>query len=337
MNRNSNIELIRIVAMIMILMLHGIFREIGEPSIIEANESPFKTVGYLFLNMLCLCSVNLYVLISGWFGIQVRKTGLLKFLFQCIFVLSFMYVLGLVLGLTEFSIGGLLECILIGDRAWFVKAYLALYILSPVLNKFCEISSEKQFKLLLIGFFTFQTVFGAFSSSASFINRGFSCFSFVGLYLLARYFKLYGRNLYKYGFSLFILSLIGSVIWYYIPLRFGILRLSYMSSSYVSPLIITEALGILLYFATRKPYTSSIINFFAASSFTVYLCHDCNTWTQKEYTTIATNILENYSGINYALMIGGFIICVYLGATILDQLRKFIWNSLNFKTAYSIR
>lgn len=51
--------------------------------------------------------------------------------------------------------------------------------------------------LVLICFFTFQTFYACFTTSATFIDRGYSTFSFIGLYLLARYIRLYGKAIIK--------------------------------------------------------------------------------------------------------------------------------------------
>lgn len=65
LNRNSNIEGLRIIAMFMILMLHVNNFSIGEPTTAEAVDAPIPTLARCVFESISLISVNLFVLISG--------------------------------------------------------------------------------------------------------------------------------------------------------------------------------------------------------------------------------------------------------------------------------
>lgn len=210
-----------------------------------------------------------------------------------------------------------------------VKAYWALFILSPVLNIYSDNSAEVLQRRILVYFFVFQTVFGAFTMSAGFIQAGFSTFSFIGLYLLARYMHQYGMRYTKYSKYIFIISIISQVLWFYIPLRIGFLRISYMSILYTSPLCITAALGLLMWFTSFKPRLNHIINFIAASCFSVYLCHICNTWTHDWFINQSKYIYDSYSGIKYLIAIFTFICSVFLLSVLIDQIRKLSWSLID--------
>ena len=74
---------------------------------------------------------------------------------------------------------------------WFIKAYLGLYIIAPVLNAFVNNAEKKAFQKVLLSFFIFQTAYSWISGGAVFFEGGYSTMSFIGLYLLARYVKLH--------------------------------------------------------------------------------------------------------------------------------------------------
>ena len=78
--RNSNIELLRIIAMVMILGLHVNFLAIGQPSTQEIVSSPIQSFIRLFAEYACIVGVNVFVLISGWFGIHYKPKGIVQFL-----------------------------------------------------------------------------------------------------------------------------------------------------------------------------------------------------------------------------------------------------------------
>lgn len=328
--RNSNIEFLRIAAMFMVLMLHVNFMSIGEPTTAEAISAPSSTFFRVFFQQTANIAVNLFVLISGWYTIKYSLKGVSRFLFQCVFLISLVYVIGLVCGLTTFNVKECLECILLESNAWFVKAYLGLYILSPVLNKYLTSTDEVTQRNVLIAFFVFQTIFGAFTMSATFIKAGYSTFSFIGLYLLANYMHRYGKVFNRYALLIYLVSIIGSVLWFYLPLRFGVMRLAYMSILYTSPCCIIAAMGLLLWVANLKIRHNRFVNYFASSCFAVFLCHACNSWTLKYFTKISSDIYNNYSGLKYLLIILLFISSVFVISVALDQLRKLVQSLLKF-------
>ncbi len=189
-SRQSNIELLRIVAMFLVLVVHADFWSIGVPTIEEYQSALIPSLtrtGFEFMAIIC---VNIFVAISGWFSIKASIRGALSFIFQCFFLTSLIYCLLLVIGRQSITLGGFRECLLLTDSLWFCKAYFALYILAPILNVYCVRANRKQFSALLIAFYIFQSTYGILGA-APFIMSGYSFFSFVGIYLSARYVRLY--------------------------------------------------------------------------------------------------------------------------------------------------
>lgn len=324
--RNSNIEILRIVAMLMILILHVDFFALGEPTTEQAVDRPMQTFSKVFFEMFALISVNLFVLISGWFTIKFSIRGLFKLFYQCVFIITLMYAVGLMTGMAMFSKDGLLECLFMSDNAWFVKSYIGLYILAPVLNSFVAQVSKKQLLITLLAFYSFQTLYGCLYYSAEWIGYGCSVFSFIGLYLLARFVRVYCVNLFKYGLWIWLGSLAIATLWYWIPLCGGHLVFSYMAYHYSSPTTITGALGLLMWMASKPQKSNRIINWVATSCFTVYLYHICNSWTTSCYTDIAGKIFYEFSDLDYLIAISVFILLVFAGGILVDQIRKYSWK-----------
>ena len=71
--------------MVMILGLHVNFLAIGGPSTQDITSSPFQSFIRLFAEYACIVGVNVFVLISGWFGIHYKPKGIVQFLFQSLF------------------------------------------------------------------------------------------------------------------------------------------------------------------------------------------------------------------------------------------------------------
>lgn len=190
--RDSNIELLRIVSMFMILLVHANFFSLGEPSSQDIISNPVDATARVVFEAACIACVDIFVLISGWFGIRPKLKGLCGIIFQCLFFLWGSYIIAIILGYSKFSANGIVGCFAATHNNWFIKAYLFLYILSPVLNIFVENAPRSLFRKTLIGFFVLQSIYGwIFPSATTYIESGYSPLSFIGLYLLARYIHVY--------------------------------------------------------------------------------------------------------------------------------------------------
>ena len=157
-HRESNMELLRIVTMLLVMIVHADFRALGCPSISDFDNDTFRTIMRFVVESLSIICVNTFVLLSGWFGIRFRFERLFEFLFQIFFFL--LIGLGIaILTVPEqaISIRGAANLFLLGEwDYWFVKCYLMMYIFAPLMNSFVEHSTEKQFRIFLILFYTFQ-------------------------------------------------------------------------------------------------------------------------------------------------------------------------------------
>lgn len=326
--RKSNIELLRILAMLMILGLHANYKSLGIPNSVDILDSPIPSFCRVSLEMICIISVNVYVLISGWFTIKASIKGICNFLFQVFFILIITYLIGIILGIEQVTLKTIAQCLVIGENAWFVKSYIALYILSPLLNKFCQTSRKRQLEAVVIGFYVFQTIWGYSSGKYDVTLNGYSTFSFIGLYLLAQYIRKYGKKLFSIGKWLFIFSMILMITTSYTALKYKIPFIGGYMMSYTNPLNIIAATGFLLIFQKIKIKTSSIINYIASSSFAVYLFQDCIGWSENLYTGLSKEIYQHYSGISYIINILGLLFLVFFLGILLDQFRKFFWRLL---------
>jgi len=326
--RNSNIEALRIVAMFLILVIHVNFFSIGEPTTEKAVTDAVPTFVSCLFQSIAYISVDLFVLISGWFGISFSIKRLATFVFQSIFVITGIYIIGLIVGYASFNETQLLECFFLSKHGWFIKAYIGLMIFSPILNCFLKYSTKNQLLVTLVCFFVFQTLYGCLTVNTQFINFGYSTFSFAGLYLLSRYVRTYCNITRKAASILLLVSFMAYFLWTYLPVRFGVMRLFYMSQNYTNPMCIAFAMSVLIV-TTRLSFRSNkVINWIAASTFAVYLCHMCNTWSANLYKQTAINIYDSYSGLSYLGHIVLFMTAVFTASIVINQPVKWLWNRI---------
>ena len=101
--RDSNIELLRIVAMILVLFLHSNYFSLGGVELYNIQTLIHPSYIRALAEQLCIICVNLYVFISGWFGIKPSIKGVLSLLFQVLFFHILISIIVLCIGAT-FSI-----------------------------------------------------------------------------------------------------------------------------------------------------------------------------------------------------------------------------------------
>lgn len=328
--RLSNIELLRIISMFGVLIVHSDFGALGYPTNSELMITPGYTIIRTVIEAFAIVAVNVFVLISGWFGINFKWEGLSKLLFQCAFFFFGIYIVLYTLGLCDISVKrGIYMCLMLSDNAWFVKSYLGMFIFAPVMNSFVKNSQREVVELFLISFFIFQCVYGWVSSGASYIADGYSAFSFMGLYMLARYVRIYKPvwscfSMHK-DFTIYALLSTISALGLLAGMYFDKFHIFAIFFRYSSPLIIGAALFLLLAFS-KFHFSSKVINKIAASCFAVYLLHFII--FSKYMSPWIRNIAENNSGIIAAGLIVITLVLFYSSAIIIDQIRLLLWNRL---------
>ena len=80
--RQSNIELLRMIAMFMILLIHANMVSLPHPTTGELISTPLPTITRYFFESFGIVGVDIFVLISGWFLINTRAKSFYSFFFQ---------------------------------------------------------------------------------------------------------------------------------------------------------------------------------------------------------------------------------------------------------------
>lgn len=267
--RDSNIELLRIISMFMILNLHSF------TSYDYYIKNDLFTVVDFYREAICISAVNLYILISGYYKIKWRKKSLFSFIFQVYFWVLGVHFFCLLVGCcTSSHIWYHLNCL--SNSYWFVTAYLLLYLLSPLLNAFCEKATNMQFNTFLIFYFTIQLYLCA--NGNPIFGRGYGVLSFIGIYLLGAKVRMVNKRFKISKITLLIIITTSIIVLKMFWLRgtFGYTMLqvkqSFLGLAYNNTIIIFLSLLIFLFFLQIK-IKSTIINTISKTVFAVYLLH----------------------------------------------------------------
>lgn len=313
--------------MFLVLIVHADFWSLGAPTAQNFVITPLNAWTRTFIEFVSIVCVNVFILISGWFGIKPSMKGFGNFLFQCLYFLCGLYILFLIMGRETFSFIGLQGCFGLTHLNWFIKAYVGLYIFSPLLNTFLRKSSKHQIEIFIISFYGFQTIYG-WTGAARFFEQGYSTISFCGLYILASYIRSY---IYRKNVTIILWGLIFFICIMMNSLAFWITQKNNISlpiDSYINPLTILASISLLLFFNGVSMKSNKIINWIAKSSFAVFLLHT-NPNVLPIYKDINVYIYDNHTGINCLLTLGLFSIFIYVLAILLDQPRRWFWSKIS--------
>ena len=323
--RDSNIELLRIIATILIIVVHAGFFALSAPTANDLSNSFNTSLIRITIESIAICAVNVFVFISGWYGIKPKLKSIANLSFQILYFTFGIYVFCLIFGYAELKFGGILSIFCLTQNGWFIRAYIGLLILVPILNLYIDNAPQKQFKFLLITFFIFQTIYGWWFGVAAFFVNGYSTLSFVGIYMLARYLNIYHKyNTIQYNTIQYIACVLTLTIIVALLIHYG--QNSYITILYAynNPIIILMAISLFMIFKYFK-INSPIVNNIAQSSFAIYLLHTNQNIMQKFFVAPLQNIFTQHDGFACFIYISLIIICFIISALILDIPRRLIW------------
>ena len=198
-------------------------------------------------------------------------------------------------------------------------------------NSFVDNSNKKQLFNVLIAFYIFQTIWGQMGA-ASFFNRGYSPLSFIGLYLLGRFIKLYLSSICKkskyFYLAIYICSSVFLLLLQFVPILTGREIALISNYDYINPIVVFSSMALLMFFSALR-FQNRIVNWIAASSFAVFLLHSNPNINESIFREICIKIYSNYNGLQSVGIMGMFLLIVYIVAILYDQLRLILWRSLS--------
>jgi len=322
--RNSSIELFRILATFLVLIVHlnGYF--IG----LDVHEFNFHSFPQIVVEALSCVAVNGFILISGFFGVKLSFHTLWK-LWQalvCIYVPLFVFKYLFTTPQEGFLLDGLLKAIFpFSTRdGYFINGYIFMIVASPLLNSYINNHSRKYILQYTIGLLLFEFWVDCICNLKTFhFNEGYSGLHFCLLYMVGQCIKLYYEDLKKVK-SLCYLSI-------YIGMSAIIVVLSIYKVSwtydYSNIFMIISAVSLFLVFAVRKPFYNNFINRIAQCSLFVYILQISSpfmTWLCK----IDRYLILNMNWISYIFSILLVSMAFYFFCFIWDYIRQITTRNL---------
>lgn len=284
--RDSNLELYRIIIMILIVAHHYVVNS-GLIEIIKYCPTSFKSLYLFTFGMWGKTGINCFILITGYFMCQSRITlrKFTKLLFWIYFYRIVIYFIFCATGYLDFSIFAFLKKLLpinnITDG--FVNCFLVFFLTIPFLNILIKNMNKRQhFLLLVLSLF----VYSFWAKIPYFKVRMNYVIWFDVIYLISSYIRFYGVfdhiNHKKWGW-LTLSSILISVL--------SVLALIYSGRSEIAYFFVEDSNAILaiivsvcafMYFKSSNLKYNKWINSIGSTSFGVFLIH-ANSDTMRQW------------------------------------------------------
>ena len=331
--RESNIELLRILSMVYVLVGHSSYVSLGAPTQEELLMSFCSSGMRCLVESFSSVGVNTFILISGWFGINSRINRFVEFIFQILFLEVTLYVIMRLLGLTNtMNTSDWVDLLFFKYGSyWFIKAYIVLYIFAPILNAFVNHCGRLKLKWFLISFFVFQSIWGFYINTGWF-SSGYSPLSFMGLYLLARYMRLYPNKYTKlsrytdvalYVIISFVIAICSLSMVYFFN------KVGTFVFQYSSPLLVLSSVYLFLAFS-KMSLNSSFINWISISCFAIYVVHCSPFVFYPYYIDYIKYWFVKESNISFVFYVILFLSFYFMFSIFIDKIRIVFWRVLGW-------
>ena len=331
--KSSNIEILRVVAMLMIVIhhycVHGVF------NFWHTNSDLLSYLNSVVVGIFSMggkLGVDIFVLITGYFMItsNFKLTKALKIYFTMLtyslLFLGIAYIYG------EHRVpSGILNSSLFpfgGNAYWFITTYLMLYIFTPFLNRFILTSKKSMLNSLMIIITCVWVLIPTFTPA----NYGLSSLTwFIYLYFigasirLKTYAGLFSNK--KFFKKMAIISFVVMVCYAFIRSTghevnlWRVIKIAQMHSLFV----VSIAIWMFNSFKDLAIPYNKFYNYIAASMFGVYLIHDNNIVRPFIWQHIfhPANVMNEPYMIFYLL---GAAVAVFIFAIVIDKLVMFVFN-----------
>lgn len=326
--RRSNIELLRIIAMVFIVAHH--FAVHGGFSF----QSSAITVNRLWIQFIQVggkIGVDIFVLISGYFLVSAKslKLGKVIKLWAQIFTYSVLiFAIFVLAGIVPFSIKELVKHILPISlyQWWFASLYFMLYLLSPFINVFLRSLSKKGYQKLIV----LLTVCWSIIPTEG--SLGFNkLLWFIFLYACAGYIRLHSKRTNTKGAVYILLSFLCALLTFSSAVVFDLLgtKISFFANNatffYELNRLPILAASLLMFIGFLKINIGhiKIINIVSSATFGVYLIHDNGYINPFLWKVLFKNASYQNSRIliPYSLMV---VALVFILCTIAELIRIYL-------------
>lgn len=344
-SRNSSLDLLRIVSMLLIILLHSI----DHSGVLEQAglSSSAMHLWVRFTYMLTQVCVNCYVLISGYFLVKskFRLQKLVALWLEVVFYSFTIKLVFMLIGYNSFSIPALLSCLVpvVTGRYWFITIYFGLYLVFPFLNIAINAMNKRQHTALNIVLFVLFSVMVSIYPSFAGMNSGggWGLAWFVVLYFAAAWFRLYYTSQKKLlALSIWLgSSFLIAVGFVFIGSKIGLVK-SFLGNMYRYDSIAAYicslcVLTVFINIKIKADWLNKCITFIAPSTLGVYLIHAHASFSPWSWESL--NLPQYMTSPTFPLIQIGVVLGIFISCVLIDLFRRYTIGRIEkSKWIYSI-
>lgn len=332
--RNSSIELLRIISMAMIVLNH--FASHGGFSF-DAKVLTVPRLWYYFILMGGQIGVDVFILISGYFlavssskNFNLKKV--LKFWGQVAFYSVAFYFVFCAVGKVDFKLSSCVKAFfpITFDSWWFASTYFVLYLIHPFINMLLQKLDKKSYQALIVIELILWSVIPTFTTASYQSNN---LIWFITLYCIGGYIRTFGLNprFTKKHYVCFLILFSALRYLSCVVLMLLGTKIQYAANHSVifytrqSVLTLLCALSFFMIFEKWNLRYNKRINLIASASFGVYLIHE-NVFVSP---FLWQELFKNAHYQNSLLVIPYSVMAallVYAVCTLIDLLRQYAFE-----------
>lgn len=334
--RNSNIELLRIIMIILMIAHHFVVNS----GLMEKYEYGNITINMVFFQLFGMwgkIGICVFTIITGYFlvkhNISIRK--ILKLYITIKFWYFLFYVIFLITGFEKFSAKGLIKTVFSIEFEFnnlYCGTLIAMLFLIPFINILSKRLTKHQYKLLLVYIIFWIVICSSFFlRSVSFLS------SMVACYIIGSYLGKYGGKIdsFKNGIvglvistALMILCQVGLDV--FMGGKYNWLA-TYLVNSPSAILAVSTGIFLFVTFKNIRMKKIAIINLLASATFGVLVIHANSDTMRRWLWKTVFNVQSHYND-KYAILYSiGVVLLVYIVCVILELIRLYTIDKAFFK------
>ena len=272
--RNSNIEILRLISMLIIVISHYIVHSSG-----DARLLPLGFNKILMSQHIGNIGTVLFMLISGYYLIDsknIRLSKIVKLWLQVLFYSLGIYLIFILTNNQLFIFKDLIKYItpISSNIYWFMTVYTIIYLFHPYINILLTKLSKKEYHKLIIMLLFIFSLLGLYSTNNYYCNELGDCFIF---YIIGSYFKLYKKNIFnnnKLNYFILVICIISlissSIVYKYLEIKYYKYNYNVFYNRN-SIIVILLSISIFNIFINKRLYINKFINLLGSCTLGIYL------------------------------------------------------------------
>lgn len=331
-HRSSNLELFRIITMILIVAHHYVVNSDLFAALLESNRHSVTNIFLVAFGAWGKMGINCFVLITGYFMCKSKITGkkYFKLLFEVMFYKIVIWTIFVAAGLESISLTSLLNTFLptTSVASGFTDCFLIFYLLIPFVNILIENLDRKKHLYLTATLVFAYTIMGAipwFTVSFNYISW------FFVLYLIAAFIRKYPTlcfdNTKLWGLltlASVLISLASVVVIYMYGNKIKIISADdpyYLLSDSHRPMALITAVSAFMFFKNLKLPYIGFINTVGATTYGVLLIHSHSDAMRQWLWNDTLDIMGYYNSASIYLHAFVSVIIVFAACSLIDFIR----------------